>query len=148
MNKNKPKVEFYGKQMNLLEARLYSCGLRMRIIDITLNEDDKINYDIWKERKEKANRRTEERIFKKINESQYLVEELENQIRATKNQRKRIHCEKYGHKEKKGSSDIKLSLDGTRAHVLCSKCNAMYERAATNEELEKAKNKIYNPFRD
>ncbi|MEK6833489.1 MAG: hypothetical protein AABY32_05570 [Nanoarchaeota archaeon] len=152
MSKDKLKVNFHDRKMNLLEARLYSCGLRLGIINVDLNEEEIKDYHKWEDEQYIKNRKVkeiisaEEKISEKSNERQYLIEELKNQIRLTKNAKSKAYCEKYGHKEMKGSSDIRLSASGARVHVLCSKCNAMYERAPTKEELEKANKITYNPF--
>jgi hypothetical protein len=143
MAKDKLQVDFYGKKMNWLEAKLFSCGLRMEIINITLTAEDFEKYSIWKEQKELSNKMAGEKMFRKTDEKYYIIEELKKQIKATKNGRKREYCQEHGHKEIKGSAKIEYG----QVQVLCSRCNSLYKRNLTQKELQMASKVVYNPFR-
>jgi hypothetical protein len=150
MDKKDIKVEFRNKKMNLLEARLYLCGLSVGIIKSYLKEEEMEDYLRWEDRNFIKNKRVKEligeKLDKKLDEKHYLIEKLEGQIKYAKNAKKKVYCEKNGHKELKDSSNISLYNGNLRVHVLCSRCNLMYEREPTKEELEKSKGRSYNPF--
>jgi hypothetical protein len=150
MVEDKFKFDFHGKEMNLFGARLYLLGLELKVYGMNLNEKEKEDYLDWKKYKEEENEERRAIIknkgLEKLTERQYLIEELESQIRLTRNAKKKVYCEKHGHKEMKGSAKIKPYLGGARVDIFCARCNALYERKPTPKELEEAKKKIYNPF--
>lgn len=150
MSIDKIKVAFRKEKMSVLEARVHLLGLMFGLNYEQLEDDEMENYLRWENRNYIKNRRVKELIgdkkFKKLDIRHYLIDELETQIKLAKNANKRVYCERHGHKELKDSSNITNYHDGTRVHVLCSRCNSMYERDPTPDELEKAKEKGYNPF--
>jgi hypothetical protein len=85
MSKYKPKVEFNGKEMNLLEAKLCICGLEWGIINVNLNEEEKTNYMKWKKIRENRNqiaiKLVKEEAYKKLKERDYLIETLNRKIK-------------------------------------------------------------------
>ncbi len=153
MPKDTPKVKFHKKEMNLLEAIVYLVGLELGIVKVKIDEEDMYSYNKWKNEQYIKNRKIKgaggkkEGIPKKLDERKYLIDELKSQIRYTKNAKAKMYCKEYGHKEMKGSSNVSYSFGRTRAHVLCSRCNTMYERKPTEKELGNPNKGIQNPFR-
>jgi hypothetical protein len=150
MTKDKPKVSFYGKELNLLEARLYQLGLKWGLVDITLTEEDERDYlrwsDLRKNRNELSIKLASEKLFKDISEKKYLIENLEQMIDSTKTERKKFYCENHGgHKAKKGSEYTPTGCGGV-IYVSCARCGMAYEKGAKYkpENLDK---KIMNPFK-
>jgi len=145
MNKNKPKVSFYGKDMGLLEAKLFSLGLRIGIVDITLTEEDLGDYSRWKSIRKNRNalsrKLVKEETYKKLKERDYLFEMLNNQIKSVKSniidfkyKEKNIkYCEKHGHTEKEGSA-------------YCERCGVIYGKESSLE-TDKDCGETGNPFR-
>ena len=141
MAKDKLQVDFYGKKMNWLEAELFSCGLRMGIISITLTAEDFEKYSIWREQKELGNKMAGERISRKTDEKYYIIEELRGQIKAAQNEKNREYCKEHGHREMKGSAKIEYG----KMQVFCARCDSLYKRNLTKKELKNANKASYNP---
>lgn len=137
MTESKPKVCFHDKKMNSLEAYLYLYGLKSGIINLDLNEAEKEDYARWKEKKESANEKSKklagEKIFKKIDEKQYLVKRLEENIKHIQNVKDKIYCKKHGHKEEKGSAYTDETPEGTVKKYTCSRCGMIYREGSFTE---------------
>lgn len=90
------KINFHGKERNLLEARLYCLGLRCGFIDSNLMENEKEDYLIWREREQRRREIARnqvggdiENIIKEPTERRYLIKELENRIKSAKYSKKK-----------------------------------------------------------
>lgn len=126
MPEYKPQIEFNGKKMNLLEARLYYWGLRLGFVKINLNVTEERDYTTWKKirdnRNELSMKLAGEKLFKNLSKEKYSAEGVESQIKSVKseinnmkyNKKNRKYCEKHGHIEKEGSA-------------YCTRCGIAYE---------------------
>jgi hypothetical protein len=144
-------IKFRGKEMNLLEAKLYVTQLKKGIVKPTLTKEEKADYTDWLNVIEKTNKRCErngtEGILKPLlNENEYLTRTLEARIGLAEHFEKMEYCEKKGHKEIKGSSHIASGSGGTRVYAHCSRCGSMYERNLTSKEWESFDEAMNTPF--
>ena len=152
MAKYKPKVNFRGKKMNLLEATLYLCRLKAGIVNLNLDDYEQKDYQKWKNYKEEKNKRARELrvnedVFKELNEKKYLIETLENKIKFTKLTKNIIYCEEHGHKEKEGSAYTPPGIWGAVIHYTCGRCGTIYKNKYDSYEEKNIDKPIDNPFR-
>jgi len=147
MTKEKPKVIFQDKEMNLLEAKLYLVGLSLGIVNVSLMKDEENDYIRWKDiknnRNEIARIKTGEILFKNINKKGYLIENLENKIESIEIAKKILYCNEHGHKEKKGNIPKNI---GNINYVSCSRCGLSYEKNKPHNYDKSSNKNIYNPF--
>ena len=131
MTKSNPKINLLGKDMNLLEAKLCLCGLKLGIMNANLSEEEETDYLKWKEDKKIRNERAKELIgeyiFKKVGKKEYIVEILERKIDAAKVGKKIKYCEKHGHKKRKNYTHTFPAVEGAIIHYYCSRCGMFYE---------------------
>jgi hypothetical protein len=134
MSKEKIEIDFHGKKISLLEAKLYICGLNLGITKPKLIEEEEHDYLIWKYilngRNERAKMQVGEEIYKKLEKEDYLIDTMKAKIREGK----RKYCEEHGHKEKKGSAYTQSGIEGV-THAQCSRCEVSYEKKSS-----------FNPF--
>jgi len=161
MARYKPEVNFRGKEMGLLEARLYTLGLKLGIVNINLNEEEERCYLMWRNYREMKNKMAKECIeeqgrerftkedvvFKDLSERKYLIESLENKLISEKLTKNKIYCKEHGHKEEKNSAYTSPGIEGAVTHYACSRCGDIYEKESTSYEDKNINKPIYNPFR-
>jgi len=151
MSKYKPSVNFHEKEMSLLEAKLYLCGLKFYIVNADLNEEENIQYqkllNLEKNRNELARKRVGINTRKEPTKRDYLINLLERKIDATKMLEKMEYCKKHGHKEKKGSEYTPPSIDKKIVYVHCKTCGTVYEKKQSPQKDKGLAEKTYNPFR-
>jgi hypothetical protein len=151
MAKNKPKINFRGKEMSIPKARLYLLGLELRVLNAYLSENEEIEYLKWKNFRENRNelskKLTGDYIFKGIDENKYLIEELGKKIYAAKILEKMEYCKKHGHKEEKGSAYTPPGIEKTITYVHCKRCGTLYERGASSYKEYIPIQPIKNVFR-
>lgn len=140
----KNKIEFHGKKMDLLEARVYLIGLSLGIVKPNLNREEEIDYLKQEEReKEKGmiarsllDKKSVKDITKRLNEKEYLVKILERKIEAEEKYRRVKYCREHGHK--KGVLFNHPSINSKGDTYFCPRCETIYEKSSNNQ--------IINPF--
>lgn len=140
---SKRKIEFHGKEMNLLVAKLYLLGINYGIIQIDLDSKEKADYKNGKQREEEkgifASRHLSQKSLEetkiRLNEKKYLSSILERKIREEERLRKEEYCKEYGHKKGNSSNN---SLNTKESYCVCSRCGLIYE--------ENSKITPINPF--
>lgn len=147
MAKEKAKINFHGKIMNTLQARLYVCELNVGIIKPNLDDDEKHDYRklkyLEREREIGAERLLGKNAKKELNrkelrEKDYSIDLLEKIILDAKTLQKPEYCKKYGHVEEKGSAYTPKGIEGAVTHYKCINCGTVYEKRPSE--------KIHNPF--
>jgi hypothetical protein len=152
MSKNKSKVIFHGKEMNLLEAKLYLFGLDLKIVGVNLSGEENKEYskllNIERNRNELARKLVGKRVRKEPTKRDYIISLLEEKINAAKVLEKMEYCKRKGrHKEEKGSDYTPLSFERTITYVRCKRCGISYEKKPNLQENKSLIERIYNPFR-
>lgn len=151
MDKERPKVNFRNKKMNLLEAKLYLCGLRFYIVNADLNEEENIQYqtllNLERNRNELARKRVRKNVRKEPTKRDYLINLLERKIDATKMLEKMEYCKKHGHREEKGYTYTPPGFDKTIIYLRCKRCGTSYEKKQSPQKDKGLAEKTYNPFR-
>lgn len=97
------KIDFNGKKMNLLEARLVLLGLNLKINNLQLEGNERKEYLAWKEFRESRNKLSLAakgyNKYSKSTERRYLIERLGEEIADYQKDRKenknKIHSDKF-----------------------------------------------------
>jgi hypothetical protein len=147
MAKEKQKINFHGKIMNVPQAILYVYGLKFGLIKTNLDDDEKHDYCklkyLEREREIAAERllgknAKKELGKKELKEKDYSIDLLEKIIHDAKTLQKPEYCKKYGHIEEKDYAYTPKGIEGAVTHYKCINCGAVYEK--------KPSEKIHNPF--
>jgi len=144
------KINFFGKEMNLLEAKLYLVGLKVGIIEENLTEKERESYLKWEEAKRTSNETFEKKgkkgIWKLNTEKEYIINKLEKEIKVKEFYKKIKYCKENGHPEKKGSSYTASGQGGTKVWAQCSKCGQKYERGLSSKEWDEWYKEMHKPM--
>lgn len=117
------KINFRGKEMSLLEAKVLRIGLKTGVIKLELKEEEKKAYTNRKELQESFSKFLKKEI--NFSENDYFINELNIAIQGGK----LAYCKKYGHKE-----SYPYSNTGAVVYSICSRCKRSYQRGLTNKE--------------
>lgn len=141
------KINFYGNNMKLSEAKTYLERLKAGEVIIELDEKGKMEcVSFMNAMKKSDEKRGGKEYFNDYNEMEYVSMILEMRINLQEKFDKDKYCERHGHEEVKDSAHIEEGMGKTRAWAFCSRCGQMYDRYLTQEEIKKWNELLRTPF--
>jgi hypothetical protein len=114
--------------MKNLEKGLKIIGLSLGIIEPKLTKEQEESYKIF------SNPELKTILKAPKNKREYLINELQKEIKLKNFYEKIKRCEDKGHKPKKNSGYVASGQGGTRVYKECSRCGMLYERCLTSKE--------------
>lgn len=138
------KINFYGKDMKLSEARTYLKKLKAGEVTIELNEREKMECMSFMDVMKRCDIRdgNKETYFHNYDEKEYLSMWLEFRINLQEKLDKENYCKKNGHIGEKV-----LGCDSSgQALCYCPNCGDMHDRRMTSQEHREFNELMHTPM--